>query len=79
MARWQPMASMVTTVPLNSRAARSFGIAVISLDFSSILRWPSTKLLVLAQAETRCTMAFFVRPLLTWLLGAPQCLAVDGH
>jgi hypothetical protein len=49
---------MVTTVPLNSSAANSLGMAVISLDLSSTLRWASTRLLVLAQAETICTSVF---------------------
>src|SRR5271157_1012202 len=52
------MASIVTTVPLNSSASSSLGIAVISLDFSSTRRCASTKLLLSAQAETMCTMAF---------------------
>src|SRR5208283_572558 len=52
------MASMVTTVPLSSKASNRLGIAVISLDLSSSLRCASTRLLVLAQAETMCTMAF---------------------
>src|ERR1039458_6729915 len=52
------MASTVTTVPANSSAFNSLGMAVISLDFSSTLRWASTRLLVLAQAETICTKAF---------------------
>src|ERR1039458_5358893 len=59
MARWHPMASMVITVPLNSSASSSFGMAVISLDFSSTLRCASTRPLLFAQAETICTMAFF--------------------
>src|ERR1039458_6350097 len=80
---------MVTTVPLNSSASRSLGIAVISLDFSSTLRWPSTKLLVLAQAEHQAVGVgpgrdhmhdrFFVRSFFAWLRGSPQRLAVDGH
>ena len=32
-------------------------MAVISLDLSSTLRWASTRLLALAQAETMCTIA----------------------
>src|ERR1017187_4532402 len=56
------MASMVTTVPLSSSASSSFGIAVISLDFSSTRRCASTRPLVFAQAETICTMAFFPGP-----------------
>ena len=59
MALSHPMASMVTTVPLSSSASSSFGIAVISLDFSSTRRCASTRPLVFAQAETICTMAFF--------------------
>ena len=57
MLRWQPIASMVITVPLNARASSSFGMAVISLDFSSTLRCASTRLLPSAQAETIGTMA----------------------
>src|ERR1017187_2909132 len=64
MARWQPIASMVTTVPLSSSASSSFGIAVISLDFSSTRRWARTRQLVFAQAETICTMAFLSAPFL---------------
>jgi hypothetical protein len=41
---------MVTTVPLNSSASSSFGMGVISLDFSSTLRCASTKPLPSAQA-----------------------------
>ena len=52
------MASMATTVPLNSKASSSFGIAVISLDFSSTLRWASTIPLPSAQAETMGTNVF---------------------
>src|SRR5664279_796716 len=59
MALCHPMASMVTTVPLSSSASSSFGIAVISLDFSSTRRCASTRPLGFAQAETICTMAFF--------------------
>src|SRR5664279_665848 len=58
MLRWQPIASMVTTVPLSSSASSSFGMAVISLDLSSTLRCASTRLLALAQAETMCTRVF---------------------
>jgi hypothetical protein len=55
---------MVTTVPLNSSAASSLGMAVISLDLSSTLRWASTRLLALAQAETmhQCLLAYFTVP-----------------
>src|SRR5664280_2470868 len=58
MLRWQPIASMVTTVPLSSSASSSFGMAVISLDLSSTLRCARTRLLALAQAETMCTRVF---------------------
>src|ERR1035441_5192774 len=79
MARWQPIASMVTTVPLSSSASSSFGIAVISLDFSSTRRWARTRQLVFAQAETICTMAFLSAPFLLGSWAPPQRLAVDGH
>jgi len=42
--------------PLNSRARSSWGIAVISLDLSSTLRW-AAHVVDVGQAETRCTMA----------------------
>jgi hypothetical protein len=58
------MALTVTAVPLSSSASSNCGIAAISLDFSSTLRWPSTGPLVLAQAETICTMAFLSGPFL---------------
>ncbi len=47
---WQPMASMVTMHPARSSSCSSLGMAVISLDFSSTLAWPSTK--PLAEAHT---------------------------
>src|SRR5271157_5980109 len=68
------MASIVTTVPLNSSASSSLGIAVISLDFSSTRRCASTKLLLSAQAETMCTMAF-----LPGSQVPPQRFTVDGN
>ena len=40
MAFWQPMASMVTNAPCKSSNSSSFGIAVISLDFSATASWP---------------------------------------
>src|ERR1019366_4409489 len=52
------MASMVTTVPVNSSAFSSLGMAVISLDFSSTLRCASTRPLPSAQDETMWTRVF---------------------
>ena len=37
------MASIVTIQPLMANSWRSSGIAVISLDFVSVLMWPTTR------------------------------------
>src|SRR5918994_5721538 len=42
MARWHPIASMVTMAPSIASMSSSFGIATISFDFSATLTWPST-------------------------------------
>ena len=54
MARWQPIASVVTTQPSSESISSSFGMAVISLDPSSTATWPKTSRAPQAQAETRC-------------------------
>src|SRR6266849_790633 len=54
MARCVPMASMVTMHPSNCSSSKSSGMAVISLDFSSIATCPSTSRASVAQALTRC-------------------------
>ena len=73
MSRWQPMASMVTIAPSIASMSRSFGIAMISLDFSATLTWPSTRRWRAAKAETMWMAAF--RPLVA---GSAHGLAVDG-
>src|SRR5277367_81819 len=52
MARWQPMASMVTIQPSITRRSSSAGIAVISFDLVATLTWPSTRRCCAANAET---------------------------
>lgn len=55
MARWQPIASMVTMAPLSASSSNSLGIAAISLDFSAVASWPNTRRLRQAQALTMCS------------------------
>src|SRR5271163_2786992 len=52
MARWQPIASMVTTAPSIFSMPRSLGMATISLDFSATLTWPRTRRWRAAKADT---------------------------
>jgi hypothetical protein len=52
------MASIVTIQPLSAKTLRSSGMAVISLDFSSVLTWPSTNRCSVAQALTMWIAAF---------------------
>ena len=52
---WQPMASIVIRVPVRSICSRSWGMAVISLDFSSVATWPRAIPSSLAQALTMCS------------------------
>jgi len=40
MSRWQPIASIVTIAPVMASMSSSFGIAMISLDFSATLTCP---------------------------------------
>src|SRR5580704_2691450 len=54
MSGLHPMASIETRAPSRSRRSTSAGIAVISLDFSSIASWPSTSRSVVANADTKC-------------------------
>ena len=51
---WQPMASIVMSVPASSICSRSCGMAVISLDLASVATWPSAIPSSLAQALTMC-------------------------
>ena len=52
MSRWQPIASMVTIAPSIASMSSSLGMAMISLDFSATLTWPSTRRWRAAKAET---------------------------
>src|SRR5712664_3202416 len=63
MSRWQPMASMVTTAPSIASISRSAGMAMISLDLSATLTWPSTRRWRAAKADTMWIAAF---PPLLW-------------
>src|SRR5271157_3504883 len=65
MSRWQPMASVVMMAPSITNMSRSAGMAMISLDLSATLTWPSTR----RWRAANCT--FLVG-------GAAQRLAVDG-
>ena len=58
MARWHPIASMVTMAPSIASMSSSFGIATISFDFSATLTWPSTRRWRAAKAETIWMAAF---------------------
>src|SRR6516165_1222864 len=74
MPRWQPIASMVMIAPSIESISRSLGMAMISLDFSATLTWPSTSRWRAAKAETMWMAAlapFF------WT-GTADRLAVDG-
>ena len=46
---------MVTMHPFSSSSCSNWGMAVISLDFSSVFTWPRVSLLAEAQALTRWT------------------------
>jgi hypothetical protein len=59
------MASIETKAPSRSMRSTSAGMAVISLDFSSVASWPSTRRSVVANADTKCR-AFCPR-LWSWL------------
>src|ERR1700719_3102229 len=65
MSGLHPMASIETRAPSRSMRFTSAGIAVISLDFSSVASWPSTKRSIVANADTKCR-AFCPR-LWSWL------------
>src|SRR5580693_9083257 len=52
MSRWQPMASMVMIAPSIASMSSSFGIAMISFDFSATLTCPRTRRWRAANAET---------------------------
>src|SRR5258707_946041 len=58
MSRWQPMASMVMTAPSIASMSRSAGMAMISLDLSATLTWPSTRRWRAAKADTIWIAAF---------------------
>ena len=49
---WQPMASLVTTHPLSSSNSSSWGMAVISFDFSSVFTCPKVRVFAEAQPLT---------------------------
>jgi hypothetical protein len=72
MVRWQPMASMVTTVPLSPSASSSFGIAVISLDFID-LALPEHQVVGAGPGRNHVHQRLFAT-----LARAAQRLAVDG-
>jgi hypothetical protein len=55
---WQPIASMVTIDPFSVSTFNSSGMAVISLDFSATLTWPSTRRCRLDHAEIMWIGAF---------------------
>jgi len=65
IARWQPIASMVTTAPSIVSMSSSFGMATISLDFSATLIWPITSRWRVAKADT------------TWIGSWPLALRPD--
>src|ERR1700685_4207672 len=65
MSRWQAMASVVMMAPSITNMSRSAGMAMISLDLSATLTWPSTRRWRAAKADTM------------WIAAA-QRLAVDG-
>ena len=56
---------MVTIAPSIASMSSSFGMAVISLDFSATLTWPSTRRWRAAKAETM------------WIAGLPSCFRPD--
>ncbi len=56
---WHPIASLVTMVFSKDNTFKSSGIAVISLDFSSVFTWPKTRLFSLAQVLTMWIGDFF--------------------
>ena len=64
MARWQPMASIVTTAPSIAIMSSSAGMATISLDFSVTAICPITSRCRAAKAETVWigSLAFFFEP-----------------
>src|SRR6516164_699409 len=64
MARWQPIASMVTTAPSIAIMSSSAGMATISLDFSATATCPNTSRCRAAKAETMWigSLAFFLEP-----------------
>lgn len=49
---WQPIASMVTIHPFNTRSLSNRGIAAISLDFASLATCPSTTRFAVAHVLT---------------------------
>src|SRR4051812_49193325 len=65
ISRWQPIASIVTIAPSIASMARSFRIAMISLDFSATLTWPRTRRWRAAKAKT------------IWIAALPQRLWPD--
>src|ERR1700685_3924376 len=74
MARCQPSAAVVIMAPSITNMSRSAGMAMISLDLSATLTWPSTRRWRAAKADTMWIAAF--APYLVG--GAAQRLAVDG-
>src|SRR5580658_8640087 len=58
MSRWQPMASVVMMAPSITNMSRSAGMAMISLDLSATLTWPSTRRWRAAKADTMWIAAF---------------------
>ena len=64
MARWQPIASMVTTAPSIAIMSSSAGMATISLDFAATATCPNTSRCRAAKAETMWigSLAFFLEP-----------------
>src|SRR5271154_4107439 len=58
MSRWQPMESVVMMAPSITNMSRSAGMAMISLDLSATLTWPSTRRWRAAKADTMWIAAF---------------------
>ena len=66
MVFWQLVAPVVTTVPLCPKASRSSGIAEISQNLSSTVRWRSTTPIALSQAKAMCALIASVAETGTW-------------
>src|SRR6202162_3734382 len=76
MSRWQPMASVVMMAPSITNMSRSAGMAMISLDLSATLTWPSPRRWRAAKADTMWIAAF--APYLVGR-GAPRPAGAGDH